>query len=192
MPHGHSWLDYQDYRERVKEFSDVIALFLNPVHLSTSGRQPERAWIEAVSGNYFSMLGVKPALGRFFQAGEGERPGADPYLVLAHHYWQRKFGGDPDMVGKTVVLNGQPFTVIGITPPEFNSAQWAIAPGAFVPATMLGQVLTGGDNLLKGRGAPAFKVMARLKPGVTLAQARAAVGIVAKQLAADYPRTIKR
>jgi len=98
MPHGHSWLDYKDYRDHVGAFSDVIATFMTPVHLSAPGRQPERAWIEAASGNYFSMLGVEPAYGRLFQRGEGEKPGADPIVVLSHNFWRRRFGGDPAVV----------------------------------------------------------------------------------------------
>ncbi|MBI4664610.1 MAG: ABC transporter permease [Verrucomicrobia bacterium] len=187
MPHGHSWLDFKDYRERVGAFEDVIATFMTPVHFSAPGQQPERAWIEAVSGNYFSMLGLEPAHGRFFQSGEGEKPGADPLIVLSHTYWQRKFGGDPAVVGRTVHVNGGPYTVIGIAPEKFLSAQMSIAVNAFVPASMVGRLRAGGEEFLRSRGAPAFKVFARLKPGASLSQARAAVDIVAKQLAKDYP-----
>jgi predicted permease len=187
MPHGHSWPDYRDYRERVDAFADVLAVMFNPAHLSVSGQQPERAWIEAVSGNYFSMLGVEAKLGRVFRRDEGEKPGADPVVVISHDYWQRKFGGDPSVIGQALTFNGHPFTIIGVTPEKFGSAQWSMAPAAFVPASMLGQVRAGGENLLKERGAPVFKTMARLKPGVTLAQARAAVDVVARQLALDFP-----
>ncbi|MGH8431086.1 MAG: ABC transporter permease, partial [Solimonas sp.] len=149
--------------------------------------QPEREWIETVSGNYFSMLGVEPKLGRLFQREEGEKPGADPVIALSHDYWQSKFGGDPSVIGKVINVNGHPFTVVGVTPETFGSAQWSMAPRAFVPASMLGQTRPDGDKLLQARGAVLFKVMARLKPGVTLAQANAAVEIAAKQLAREYP-----
>ncbi|MBM3880881.1 MAG: ABC transporter permease, partial [Verrucomicrobia bacterium] len=188
LPHGHSWPDYQDYRQRVAPFEDALALFMSPVHMSAPGQEPDRTWIEAVSGNYFPMLGIAAGHGRVFRAEEGRVPGADPVVVLSHDYWQRKFGADPALVGQAIVLNGHPFTVIGIAPAGFNSAQWAIAPSAFVPATMLGQIIEGGAELLEQRGAPAFKVMARLEPDATLAQARAAVEVVARQLAADYPK----
>ncbi|MBI2947048.1 MAG: ABC transporter permease, partial [Verrucomicrobia bacterium] len=191
MPHGQSWLDFQDYRERVAAFEDVIATFMSPVHLSAPGQEPERAWVEATSANYFSMLGVEPALGRFFQRGEAEKPGADPFIILSHAYWTRKFGADPTVIGKTIHVNGHPFTVIGITPEKFLSAQWSIGVHAFVPATMLGQVYAGGDGMLRQRGSPAFKVFARLKPGATLAEARTEVSVVAKQLAQDYPQEHK-
>ena len=187
MPHGHSWLDFRDYRDRLEVFSDMLAVTLSPAHLSIAGHQPEREWIETVSGNYFSMLGVEPRLGRLFRRDEGEKPGADPIVVLSHDYWQRKFGGDPSVIGKVININGHPFTVVGVTPETFGSAQWKLAPRAFVPASMLGQVQRDGEKLLQGRGAVIFKVMARLKPGVTVAQAGAAVEIVAKQLAKEYP-----
>ena len=191
-PHGHSWLDYRDYGQRVDAFEDALAVFFNPAHLSLPGQEPERAWIEAVSGNYFSMLGVPARLGRVFRRDEGEKPGADPVVVLSHDYWQRKFGGDPSVLGQTMALNGHPFTIIGVTPETFGSAQWSMAPAAFVPASMLGQVREDGDRFLKERGAPMFKVMARLKPGVTPGQAGAAVEAVARQLARDFPEEHKQ
>ena len=187
MPHGHSWLDFRDYRERLEVFSDMLAVTLNPVHLSVAGQQPEREWVETVSGNYFSMLGVEPKLGRLFRREEGEKPGADPIVVLSYDYWQRKFGGDPSAVGKTINVNGHPFTIVGVTPETFGSAQWRLAPRAFVPASMLGQIHPDGDKWLQGRAAVVFKVMARLKPGVTVAQAGAAVEKVARHLATEYP-----
>jgi putative ABC transport system permease protein len=187
MPHGHSWLDFRDYRERLEVFSDMLAVAVGPAHLSLDGHQPEREWIEAVSGNYFSMLGVEPKLGRLFQREEGEKPGADPVIVLSHDYWQTKFGGDPSAIGRVIHISGRPFTIVGVTPETFGSAQWSLAPRAFVPASMLGQVRPDGEMLLRERGAPIFKVMARLKPGATPGQAGAAVDVVAKLLAREYP-----
>ncbi|HEU0185363.1 MAG TPA: ABC transporter permease, partial [Blastocatellia bacterium] len=186
-PHGHSWLDFRDYRERLDVFSDMLAVAMNPAHLSVAGQQPDREWIEMVSGNYFSMLGVEPKLGRFFQREEGEKPGADPIVVLSYDYWQRKFGGDPTAVGKAININGHPFTIVGVTPETFGSAQWKMAPRAFVPLSMSGHAHPDGEALLKERGSVIFKVMARLKPGVTVAQAGAAVEIAGKQLAREYP-----
>jgi putative ABC transport system permease protein len=186
-PHGHSWPDFRDYRERLDVFSDMLAVGMGPAHLSVAGQQPDREWIEIVSGNYFSMLGVEPKLGRFFHPEEGETPGAAPVVVLSHEYWQRKFGGDPSAVGKTININGHPFTIVGVAQETFSSAQWKMAPRAFVPASMIGQTRAGGDDPLKDRGAVMWKVMARLKPGVTVAQAGAAVEIAGKQLAREYP-----
>jgi predicted permease len=191
MPHGNSWLEYQDFKRRVDAFTDMLALFFMPAHVSAPAKHPDRTWIEAVSGNYFSMLGIEAARGRLFLPGEGEKPGADPILVLSHHYWQAKLGGDPSIVGKTIHLNGHPFTVIGVTPAEFGSAQWGLAPGAFVPATMLEQLYDGIGNPLNDRRWAAFKLMARLKPGVSIGQAGMAVEAVARQFAAENPEAYK-
>jgi predicted permease len=191
MPHGTSWLDYLDYRARVEPFEDAIAVMMNPVHLSSPGQQPERAWVEAVSDNYFSVLGVEPAQGRLIQPGEGKTINAAPIIVLSHRYWQSKFGGDPGVVGRTIIINGHPFTVIGVAAEKFQSAQWAIDINAFVPASMLGQLHIYGSSMLQDRASPVFKVFARLKPGATLAQARASVEIVAQQIAAEWPKEHK-
>ena len=141
-----------------------------------------------MSGNYFSMLGVEAGLGRAFGMVDGERPGGEPIVVLAHHYWRAKFGGDPGVVGRTIQLNGQPFTVVGVMPERYSGAEWSIAVSAWVPATALPRLMENGEGLLNNRGAPAFKIMARLRPEVSVAQARAAVDVVAKQLAAEYPQ----
>lgn len=188
FPHGQSWHDYQDIRREIGEFSDVLALFYSAAQLSVPGRQPDRTWIEAVSGNYFSMLGIEPALGRLFLPGEGEKIGADPIVVLSHSYWQSKLGGDPSIVGRPINVNGRPFTVVGVAPATFNSAQWAMAPGAFVPATMLPQFMENGAGLLEYRGANVFKTLARLKPGTTVGQTQAPLAVLAGRLAADYPQ----
>src|SRR5262249_62137275 len=123
-------------------------------------------------------LGPGPQLGRLFQRDEGEKPGADPIVVLSHYYWQSKFGGDRAAIGKMINIDGHPFTIVGVTPETFGSAQWKLAPRAFVPASMLGQARPDGEKVLRDRAAPIFKVMARLKPGVTVAQASSAVEIV--------------
>ena len=188
FPHGHSWLDYRDYRERVPEFEEVLALFLTPANLGIPGAQAERTWIEAVSGNYFTMLGAEAGLGRVFGPEEGERVGGESMVVLAHHYWRTKLGADPGVVGRTIQLNGRPFLVVGVTREEFSGAQWSIGVSGWVPAVALGQLVENGESLLNDRSAPAFKVLARLSPGVSVAQARAAVEVVSKQLAADYPQ----
>lgn len=187
LPHGHSWPDYEDYRQRVSEFEDALALFFNPAHLSSPGQPAERAWIEAVSANYFSFLGAQAAHGRLLLPTEGRVPGADAVVVLSHDYWKRQFGGDPSVVGRTVMVNGHPFTVVGVAAAGFYGAQWGLAPSVWLPASMLGQVMAGGGDLLKNRASPVFKVMARLKPGMSVSQARAAVGVVAQQLEKEYP-----
>jgi putative ABC transport system permease protein len=188
FPHGYSWLDYEDLREKVEPFEDTLALFLSPVHIGAPGRPPERTWIECVSPNYFSLLGVDAARGTVFSRADVAKPGAPPVVVLAQSFWERSFGGDPSLIGGTLHLNGQPFTLLGVMPDTFNGAQWSIAPSGWVPATALPHLQGDGQQLLDNRGAPAFKVLARLKPGATVAQARAATEVVVRQLAGQYPQ----
>ncbi len=188
FPHGFAWLDFQDLRERVTPFEDALGLMVSPANLGAPGQSPDRTWIEYVSGNYFTMLGVGAALGRTWGTGEGEKPGADPVVVLAHRYWQRQFGGDPAIVGRSLTLNGQPVTVIGVMPETFSGAQWSIASSAWVPATMMPQLVEGGKALLEDRSAPTFKVMARLKSGTTVAEARAATEVAVQQIATEHRR----
>lgn len=187
FPHGYSWLDYQDLRQRVDPFEDALGLFLMPAHIGAAGRAPERTWIECVSPNYFSMLGVPPLRGKVFGPTDAGQAGAPPVVVLAQAFWERSFGGDPSLIGGAIRLNGQPFTLLGIMPDTFDGAQWSIAPSAWVPATALPQLQDDGQVLLDNRGAPAFKVLARLKPGVSVAQAQAATEVVVSQLVAEYP-----
>jgi predicted permease len=181
-----SWRDFQDYRAEVKELDDTLALMFRPAHLSLPGRNPDRTYIELVSGNYFSMLGVQPLHGRLFLPGEGEKFGADPIVVIGHDYWKTKLGGDPAVVGQTLLVNGSPFRVIGIAPPTFTSAQWAMLPGAFVPATMAGTVFPGEAAALTARDWAAFKVIGRLASGATVAGAQAATDVVQRRLVAEH------
>jgi predicted permease len=183
---GMAWRDFQDYRAGIAEFSDMLAISYRPAHLSIVGRSPDRTWIEAVSPNYFSMLGVAPLAGRLFQPGEGEKRGADPVVVLGYDYWQTRLGGDQQIVGRTAVINGRPFTIIGITPQTFTSAQWAMAPSAFITATMIPETFAGTESILESRTSGAFKVMAYLAAGVSEAQASSAVQVFAQRLARVY------
>jgi predicted permease len=188
FPHGYSWLDYKDIRDRVEPFEDTLGLMVSPANVGASGRAPDRTWIEYASGNYFSMLGVPAALGRVWSADQGESPGTDPVVVLSHQYWQRQFGGDPSLIGRSITVNGTPLTVIGVMPEDFSGALWSIASSAWLPVGMLPQLQEGGEGLLNSRGAPAFKVMARLKPGRSMAEARAATDVTVQQLAAEHHR----
>ena len=187
LPYGHSFPDYLDYREGTPAFADLVAFMPTPVHLSAPGQTPERTWIEAVSPNYFALADVRPAVGQLFEPGVGEAKGAAPTAVLSHAYWRRRFGGDPGVVGRAITLNGRAFTVIGVAPPSFTGLSWAMAMSAFVPSGTTGLLSPGGDSLLTQRGAPAWRLMGRLRPGTTLEEARAQVEVVAERLKNAYP-----
>ncbi|MPY91377.1 MAG: FtsX-like permease family protein [Luteitalea sp.] len=188
FPYGHSFPDYLDYREQTSAFTDIVAYMPTPVHLSTRGGEPpERTWIEVVSPNYFALAGVEPAFGQLLRRGEGENKGAAPTVVLSHTYWQRRFAGDPSVVGQPITLNGRTFTVIGITPAGFTGLSWSMAVSAFVPSGAMGVLSDGGDNVLEDRGNAAWQLMGRLAPGKTVQDARNEVEVVAKRLDSEYP-----
>ena len=187
MPYGHSFPDYLDYREGTSAFADLVAFMPTAVHLSAPGQTPERTWIEAVSPNYFALAGVRAAVGQLFEPGVGEARGAAPTAVLSHAYWQRRFAGDPGIVGRAITLNGRAFTVIGVAPASFTGLSWAMAMSAFVPSGTTGLLSAGGDSLLRERGVPAWRLMGRLRPGTTIEEARAQVEVVAERLRATFP-----
>ena len=187
LPYGLSFPDYLDYRSSAKTLSSLAAFMPMPVHLSVKGQTPERTWIEAVSPNYFALAGVSPAFGELLTPGQGEAKGAAPVVVLAYRYWQRRFGGNPAIVGQPVVLNGQSFTVVGIAPESFTGLSWAMAVSGWVPTGAMGALMQNGDSIRDARGAPMFRLMGRVAPGRTVADARAELEVITKRLAAAYP-----
>ena len=186
FPYGYSYPDYRDYRETTSTFSDFAAYTPMPVHLSARGQMPERTWIEVVSPNYFSLARVQPAFGEFPPPGAEEK-GTAPTVVLSYRYWQRRFGGAPSLIGRLITINGKSFTVTGIAPASFTGLSWAMAVSAFVPAGALGTLMDGGDAFRENRGSSAFRLMGRLTPGKTIADAQAELDVVAQRLAREYP-----
>ena len=114
-----SYPDLVDFREQAQTFSDLFAYGFAVSGLSFNGKANEFVY-SAVTGNYFSGLGVRPALGRLFLPGEGEKPGDPLLLVLGYWYWQKKFGGAQDVIGKPVLVNGHAATIVGVAPREFQ------------------------------------------------------------------------
>ncbi len=117
-------------------FSDVFASQVNLGGLSYSGKANQFVY-GYVTGNYFSGLGVQPALGRLFLPAEAEAGGRDPYVVLGYDCWQKKFGGDPGVVGKQALLDGEEATIIGVTPKGFQGTQFALNLDGYVPLNMV-------------------------------------------------------
>ena len=164
---------FREIRERNTVFSDMFARSGFQVSMSASG-QTERVRGEVVSGNFFSVLGLNPQLGRLLTEADDQTPGAHPVAVLSFNFWQRRFGADPNIVGKTIYLNNYPFTIIGVAPQGFYSVEVGDAPDVRIPVTMDGQVRPRGNRpILEDRGSSWLSVMARLKPGVSVEQAQA-------------------
>ena len=186
-----SYPDYRDFRDRSRQLAGVIAFKERPLALGDD-RSSERVWALMTSGNYFDVLGVRPALGRFFEGAEqGDTFNAAPVAVLGYPLWMRRFNGDPSIIGRTVLLNRHPFTIIGVVPPEFAGTITGFRFDLYVPLTMQ-QTLAGGHQWLASRGARPLYLFARLAPGVSFDQARSEVRTIAATLAGEFPRSNER
>jgi predicted permease len=190
FPLNLSYPDFQDYRNLKTIFSDLIAYNSNPVNFGAEGRH-ERAWCETVSGNYFTMLGLEAIRGRTFAADEGWVPGKDPLMVLSYKFWQKRFGGDPAIVGQTVLVNNHSFTVIGVAPESYRGAYYFLEPDFYIPITTMGLLDPTQADALNNRGASFLRVLGRLQPGVTVAQAMAAAEPLDHRLAQEFPDSHK-
>jgi len=187
VPYGRSsYPDYQDMRDRADGFSGVSVRCSFPVSVGDGNAKAEVVLGNLVSGNYFEVLGVKPRLGRTFSATEGIKEGADPVLVLSHRFWTRRLAADPNVVGQSLLLNARAFTVIGVAPHGFTGLLTGMPVDAWIPITMKGSVHPG-DIPLESRDASWLDIVARLKDGLSLTQAQAAVDVVAASLAQEYP-----
>ncbi len=178
--------NYRDLRDRNDVLSGLAAYRIAPISLSNNGVNT-RLWGYLATGNYFEMLGVRPALGRFFTPADDQTPGAHPLVVITHDCWQRRFGSDPSVVGKSVLVNGHSYTIIGVAAPGFYGTEIGFKVEMWFPSMMLAQIEAGRDDL-NNRDTSNFFVQGRLKPGVSVAQAEAALKNIAAQLAREFPQ----
>ena len=190
LPNNLSYPDFLDYRGLKQVFADVSAEVPSPVNLGIDGRA-ERAWTEFVSGNFFSVLGIEAVRGRTFAPDEGWVKGKDPLMVLSYKFWQQRFDADPGVVGKTVHVNNRAFTIIGVAPEKFHGTYYFIDPDFYLPAAMLPLMALDSGGILEDRGDPDFRILARLQPGVSPEQAKAAAGPTDLRLAQQYPNSHK-
>ena len=184
-----SYVDYRDYRDNLKLVSDIAIGRFTPLTLGLEGNA-DRAWAELVSANYFDVLRVKPILGRAFLPEEGsDKPGAFPVAVISYRMWQNRFHGDHNVLGKEIRLNRHQLTIIGVAPPDFRGSSVGLVYDAWMPISMADDMGTGGGTLNYRGCRDLTSTIVRLKPGVTLEQAKDEVSALAKRLAADYPNT---
>ncbi len=182
-----SYVDYLDYRDQNKVLSGLIAHQVLPLNLGRS-EKPERAWGAIVSGNYFDVLGVKALIGRTFLPEEDRTPNTHPVVVIGYGLWERRFGTDPNVLGRTITLNEHDFTVIGVAPKNFASPFAGLALDVWTPVMMKDYVARPHFSLTD-RGSRWLMVMGRLKPGATVPQAQANIGAIASHLEQEYPQT---
>lgn len=178
--HAFSWLDYRDLAAAKTGIADLAAYTGIPVSLS-SGGEPELKFAMVVSGNYFRTLGLRPLLGRFFLPDEDTGPGGPRVLVLSHAEWLRRFNGDPDIVGRKVLLNGGPFTIIGVAPPGFRGHIAVLDASLWVPVT-LDPVVSNRTGILDNRQSVWLELVGRLQPGANRAEAAAALSAISARL----------
>jgi predicted permease len=178
-----SYPAFEDFRQRNSTFSGMAAF--------NGYARARLGWGNAgrvvsgygVTGNYFELLGVQPELGRFFQATDEHGPNSAPYVVLSHNLWRSAFNADPGVVGTTVRLDKEPFTVVGVAPAEFHGTEKFVWPDYWIP------ILNWGEDFLHTRTSPSVTVLGRLKPGVTPQQATENLNAIAAQMAKEYPET---
>ncbi|HEV8366342.1 MAG TPA: ABC transporter permease [Pyrinomonadaceae bacterium] len=187
-----SYANYVDLRDQNRSLSGLLAWQMTSAGISSSANRDEEgraeiAWGEMVSNNYFDVLDVKPALGRTFAPEEGRSQNDAPVVVLGHKLWERRFNSDPSIVGRTIYMNGQLFTVIGVGPEKFEGVKFAIRQDFWIPLMMQTKLNGGDPSWEKERSWSMFLLMGRLKPGVTMKQAETDLNIVAGEIARIYP-----
>jgi predicted permease len=183
-------MNYKDLRDKNEVFTGLAAHQGIPLNIAVNGGEPQQLFGEIATGNYFSLLGAKPVIGRTFTPDEDQHPGERLVAVLGYGEWQKRFGGDPSIVGRTMTINGQSFAVIGVMPKGFKGTNAIGAPALWVPY-MTYPVTTNGffAELIRpdSRRGLVFNATGRLKPGVSVQQAEANLKTIARQLAQEYP-----
>jgi predicted permease len=180
---GSSFPDYVDFRTRTDVFAGLAAFTIAPISFS-DGSRTDRVFAELVSANYFEVAGVAAGRGRLLRAAEDGQPASAPVLVLSHGLWQRRFGGDPGVIGRQFAVNGQPFTVVGIAPARFKGLMRGMAVDLWVPLTA---PAAASPARLKSRGSRWLFTLGRLKQGVSLEDAQARLSVLAAQLRQSFP-----
>ncbi len=175
--------EFRDWRERTRSIDPMVAYDPSGVTLSRADEGAERVLAELVSEGYFDVLGGAVASGRFFTEDELSTPGGHPVAVLAHELWQRRFAGDPDVVGQTVEINERTVTVVGVAAEGFRGA--TLSTELWLPLAMIG--IVGSPDILESRGTRFLPVLGRLVPGATVASAEAELDEISLELQALYP-----
>ena len=179
--------DYRDIRNQTTTvFSGLMAYLVSIDGLSVNGKA-DRIMTSYGGGNFFSTLGIKPALGRFILPSEEETPGANPVMVLSYSYWETHFGGDPGIIGRKVSVDGHPVTIVGVAPKGFYGLLTFGDVQGYLPLGMA--TIAGNPNdFMINRGFRSAFVFGRLRPSVSMKQAQASLNVVAQRLSQEYPK----
>ena len=183
---GACWLEYRDLAERLRSFRQLLAFRMVPFNVGEAART-ERTYGLLVSGNYFSALGLRPAVGRFFAPGEADRAGAEPVVVISYGYWQAHFNGAADAIRRTIRVNDRDLAVVGVALEGFQGTTLGLDFSLWVPATMAPALLAGSPEL-ETRSVRGYEVMGRLQSGVEEAQAQAELDATMRDLGRCFRR----
>ena len=186
-PAWQSYPNYLDLRDRNRSFEELAAFNFALGAALDTGKGAVVANGFAITGNYFDVLHIHPYLGRLINASDEHGKNSAPYVVLTYAYWHSRFQGDRSVVGRTVLLNKHPYTILGVAPPEFQGTLIFVSPEFFMPILNQDQ-LGGGDSNDRSNTGGVFEAFGHLKPGVTSAQATTDVDAVCAYLAKTYPR----
>ena len=185
-----SYPDYVDYRDATEAFGGLSAE-MTMLYSWNRETHSETLFGSLVSGNYFEVFGLEPALGRWFLPEENETPRTHPVAVLAHGFWQRNLGADPSVIGDTIKLNGTHFTIVGIAAAEFTGTIPILKPDLWTPMMTepIINLFNQGDTLVENRGSRSLRLYGRLAEGATIEQARTQLETVAARLVDEYPES---
>jgi predicted permease len=188
-----SYPDYRDLREQSSSAFAELAGYKITLSSLTTEAVGDHSLVTRVTGNYFSMLGIQPALGRLILPTEGQAPGADPVIVLGYAYWQKRFAGDKNVLGKHVELGGHAMTIVGVAPKNFHGTYFIVNSDLYVPLSA--DITETGDAAVQDtwthRADRSLTLMGRLKPDTGRHQAEAALNLVAQRIASEHPDTDK-
>jgi len=180
-----SYPAYRILRDQSEVLGGMIAFTgTGAAVLTGAAGEVERASRQSVSGNFFSMLGVDPLLGRLLTPDDDRTPGAHPVAVISFGFWQRKYGGDPGVIGKSVSVDESPYTIMGVAPPPFSGVEPGRAPDIWLPAMMMIR------GCVVNPGCQTFRMLARVRPGIADGQAAAALDVVFRRHLLERARAI--
>lgn len=192
---SHGTLSYPDYLDLIEASKGVFTAISGSQFALVQADEDDGVRMltaEAVTGDYFSVLGIRPAMGRLLSEEDHVAPGAHPVVVLGHGYWERSFASDPGVVGAQLRMGGRPYTVIGVAPADFRGSLRGLEPDVFVPIMMYDQLQGNDGNVLENRGNQSLFAKGRLAPGATFAQAEAVAERLTRDLRAEHPQSWQR
>jgi hypothetical protein len=184
---SHSYPDYLDLRDRAQTIDAAIGYRFARMGVGDV-QSAEKYWGYLATGNYFDVLGIQPALGRFFHADDERGPNSSPFAVLSYDMWQTRFQADPNIAGKTVRVNAEPYTILGVAPQAFRGTELAITPALWVPMMMQPQI--EGRDWLDSRPNHNMWVLIRPKPGFSEGAVQAELNGIAADLGPEFPAAL--